>query len=283
MSVPLRTAALPFLDDLHTALRQHVQPTFRSGGRSSTEGYIQKVIDKDEHTSDPEGQRKRHRRSADPRRRHDPERTRQSIMDAANEEFGKHGFKGARVERIAAAAGVNHSLITYHFGSKKGLYDALTERWITKGATMMGGAEPFAEIVRDYVRWEHDDKMPIIRTLVRAELDGKPAPPDAWANRLLDVVAETRKRQDRGEIRADLDVGALTLAFFAAAIAPEVLPQLAATVTGTDPASPEFLDRYAEQLARVIYALAEAPGGGTGADDPPRSIDEAQDGDQPRS
>ncbi|WP_329253053.1 TetR/AcrR family transcriptional regulator [Streptomyces canus] len=241
------------------------------------------MIDKDEHTPDSEGQRKRHRRSADPRRRHDPERTRQTIMDAANEEFGKHGFKGARVERIAAAAGVNHSLITYHFGSKKGLYDALTERWITKGATMMGGAEPFAEIVRDYVRWEHDDKMPIIRTLVRAELDGKPPPPDAWANRLLDVVAETRKRQDRGEIRADLDAGALTLAFFAAAIAPEVLPHLAATVTGADPASPEFLDRYAEQLARVLYALAEAPREGTGSDDPPRGGHEAQDRDRPGS
>jgi|tagenome__1003787_1003787.scaffolds.fasta_scaffold20916262_2 TetR/AcrR family transcriptional regulator len=242
------------------------------------------VIDKDEHAPDPAGQRKRHRRSADPRRRHDPERTRQSIMDAANEEFGEHGFKGARVERIAAAAGVNHSLITYHFGGKKGLYDALTERWITRGATMMGGAEPFAEIVRDYVRWEHDDKVPIIRTLVRAELDGKPPPPDAWANRLLDVVAETRKRQAKGEIRADLDAGALTLAFFAAAIAPEVLPQLAATVTGADPASPDFLDRYAEQLARVMYALAEAPQGESGeSDDPPRGIAEAQDGDQPSS
>jgi TetR/AcrR family transcriptional regulator len=122
--------------------------------------------------------------------------------------------------------------------------------------------------------------MPIIRTLVRAELDGKPPPPDAWANRLLDVVAETRKRQDRGEIRADLDAGALTLAFFAAAIAPEVLPQLAATVTGADPASPEFLDRYAEQLARVLYALAAAPREGTGSDDPPRDGDEAQDGDR---
>jgi TetR/AcrR family transcriptional regulator len=242
------------------------------------------VIDKDEHAPDSAGRRKRRRRSADPRHRHDPERTRQSIMDAANEEFGKHGFKGSRVERIAAAAGVNHSLITYHFGSKKGLYDALTERWITKGASMMGGAEPFAEIVRDYVLWEHDDKVPIVRTQVRAELDGKPSPPEVWANRLLDVVAETRSRQARGEIRADLDAGALTLAFFAAAIAPEVLPQLAAAVTGTDPASPEFLDRYAEQLARVLYALAEAPRGGSGeSGNPPGRIDEVHDGDRPGS
>ncbi|WP_258574861.1 TetR/AcrR family transcriptional regulator [Streptomyces shenzhenensis] len=240
------------------------------------------MIDKEEQASDSAGERKPHRRSADPRRRHDPERTRQIILDAANEEFGSHGFKGARVERIAAAARVNHSLITYHFGGKKGLYDAVTERWITKGATMMSGAEPLAEIVRDYVRWEHDDKVPIVRTLVRAELEGKPPPPDAWANRLLDVVDETRKRQARGELRGDLDVGALTLAFFAAAIAPEVLPQLAAAVTGADPASPEFIDRYAEQLARVFYALAEASEEGPrGGESPPQGVGAAPEEDHP--
>ncbi|MDH6484532.1 TetR/AcrR family transcriptional regulator [Streptomyces sp. SAI-127] len=239
------------------------------------------MIDKDGRASESAG-RRRHRRSADPSRRHDPELTRQSIMDAANEEFGEHGFKGARVERIAAAAGVNHSLITYHFGGKQGLYDAVTERWITKGATMMSGAEPFAEIVRDFVRWEHDEKVSIIRTLVRGELDGKPPPPEAWAARLLDVVDETRRRQARGEIRADLDVGALTLAFFTAAMAPEILPQLTATVTGADPASAEFIDRYAEQLARLVHTLVEVPQDGPGNRTvPPQSAGETQAEDHP--
>lgn len=240
------------------------------------------MIDKDEHGTDSAGWRKRHRRSADPRRRHDPERTRQTILGAANEEFGRYGYKGARVERIAAAAGVNHSLITYHFGGKKGLYDAVTKGWISKGANMLSGAEPFAEIVRDYVRWEHEDKVSIVRTLVRAELDGKPPLPDEWTARLLDIVEETRKRQARGEIRADLDAGALTLALFIAAMAPEILPQLAAAVTGADPASPEFIDRYAEQLARMASALAEAPqeDAGSGAI-PPQAGGEVPDEGHP--
>ncbi|MGW2888026.1 TetR/AcrR family transcriptional regulator [Streptomyces griseoruber] len=236
------------------------------------------MIEKDEHATDSAGQGKRHRRSADPRRRHDPERTRQAILDAANVEFGEHGFDAARVERIAAAAGVNHSLITYHFGGKKGLYDALTDRWLAKSANIIGAAEPFAEIVRDYVHWEHEDKVPTVRTLARAELDGKPFPTDDWAARLLHVVDETRKKQVRGEIRADLDIGALTLAFFAASIAPELLPQLAAAVTGADPASPEFIDRYADQLARVVYALAEAPDDRPeGPGIPPQGVGEALD------
>ncbi|MFK0159948.1 TetR/AcrR family transcriptional regulator [Streptomyces sp. NPDC090493] len=240
------------------------------------------MIDKDGKAADSAGERKPHRRSTDPSRRHDPERTRQTILDAANEEFGKHGFKGARVERIAAAAGVNHSLITYHFGGKKGLYDALAERWTAKGATMMSGAEPFAEILREYVRWEHEDKVAIVRTLVRAELEGHPRPPGEWGARLLEVVEETKKHQARGEIRADIDLGALTLAFFAAVMAPEILPQLAATVTGADPASPEFIDRYADQLARMVSALAETPGEGEGSRPAsPQGVDEPPDEGHP--
>jgi TetR/AcrR family transcriptional regulator len=217
------------------------------------------VIGEDGRATGPAGQRQRRRRSGDPSRRRDPERTRQAILDAANEEFAEYGFDGARVVRIAAAAGVSHQLITYHFGGKKGLHEALNERWLAKGSHMISGAEPFAEIVREYVRWPHQDKLAIIRTLVRAELDDRPPPSDEQAARLLFIVEETSKKQARGEIRGDFDVGALTLAFFAATIAPEVLPRLAAAVTGADPTSPEFIDHYADELARVIYALAEAP------------------------
>jgi TetR/AcrR family transcriptional regulator len=212
---------------------------------------------KDRNSTDSTGQRRR--RSVDPSRRRDPERTRQAIIEAANEEFGAHGFDGARVMRIAAAAGVNHQLITYHFGSKKGLYDAISDRWLAKGTTMISSAAPLAETIREFVRWPHEDKVGHIRMLVRAELDGQPPQLDGWTARLLNLVEETRKRQGRGELRSDIDVGALTLALFAAAAAPEMLPQLAAAFTGADPASAEFIDHYADELARVVSALAGAP------------------------
>jgi TetR/AcrR family transcriptional regulator len=219
------------------------------------------VIGKDRRSTESTGQRRR--RSADPSRRRDPERTRQAIIEAANEEFGTHGFDGARVMRIAAAAGVNHQLITYHFGSKKGLYDAVNDRWLDRGTTMISSAVPLAETIRDFVRWPHEDKVGHIRMLARAELDGRPAQLDGWTARLLNLVEETKKRQARGEIRSDFEVGALTWALFAAAAAPELLPQLAAAFTGADPASAEFIDHYADELARVVYALADAAPGGS--------------------
>jgi AcrR family transcriptional regulator len=50
------------------------------------------------------------------------------ILDAAMREFAKHGFAGARVERIVSRADVSPRSLYYHFGSKRGLYDAVRER-----------------------------------------------------------------------------------------------------------------------------------------------------------
>jgi len=49
------------------------------------------------------------------------------ILTAAREEFGRHGFAGGRVDRIARRAGVNKQLIFYYFQSKQGLYRAVLE------------------------------------------------------------------------------------------------------------------------------------------------------------
>jgi AcrR family transcriptional regulator len=54
----------------------------------------------------------------------DAAETRQRLLDAATEEFAARGIAGARVDRIAAAAGCNKALIYVYFGSKDELFDA---------------------------------------------------------------------------------------------------------------------------------------------------------------
>jgi len=49
--------------------------------------------------------------------------TRNRILQVAMQEFAEHGSSGARVEKIAKAAGVNIRMIYYFFGSKRGLLD----------------------------------------------------------------------------------------------------------------------------------------------------------------
>lgn len=55
-------------------------------------------------------------------------RTRAAIVDAAEASFREHGYRGTRIEEIAAQADVAVGSIYTHFGSKDGLYHALAER-----------------------------------------------------------------------------------------------------------------------------------------------------------
>jgi AcrR family transcriptional regulator len=47
------------------------------------------------------------------------------LINAATPLFARQGLSGVNVRTIARAAGVNVSLISYHFGGKEGLYAAV--------------------------------------------------------------------------------------------------------------------------------------------------------------
>lgn len=57
---------------------------------------------------------------------------RSAILAAARSEFSCKGLAGARVNEIAALAGVNKQLIYYYFGSKNDLYRAALETVYTE-------------------------------------------------------------------------------------------------------------------------------------------------------
>lgn len=58
----------------------------------------------------------------------DSRTTKASLLRAATDEFAAHGIAGARVDRIAGAAGYNKNLIYVHFGGKEQLFDAVYEK-----------------------------------------------------------------------------------------------------------------------------------------------------------
>ena len=59
-----------------------------------------------------------------PGRRAGESRTREAILDAARRSFAEHGYDGATIRAIAAAAGVNPALVHHFYGSKEGLFAA---------------------------------------------------------------------------------------------------------------------------------------------------------------
>lgn len=67
-------------------------------------------------------------REAAPRRR-DPAATQRKLLVAARREFASQGLAGARVDEIAARAGVNKQLVYHYFGDKDALYLAVLE-WV---------------------------------------------------------------------------------------------------------------------------------------------------------
>jgi TetR/AcrR family transcriptional regulator len=62
------------------------------------------------------------------RRSSDPARVREKILKLAMEEFGRIGFEGARVDRIAERCNVSKNMLYYYFKSKEGLFVASLER-----------------------------------------------------------------------------------------------------------------------------------------------------------
>jgi len=61
--------------------------------------------------------------------RRNPEATRRKLLAAARHEFAAAGLAGARVDEIAARAGVNKQLVYHYFGDKDALYLAVLE-WV---------------------------------------------------------------------------------------------------------------------------------------------------------
>jgi AcrR family transcriptional regulator len=64
---------------------------------------------------------------AEPRSR-DADRSQLAILASARDEFAQRGLAGARMDSIAARAGLNKRLIYYYFGSKDDLFLAVLER-----------------------------------------------------------------------------------------------------------------------------------------------------------
>ncbi|WP_296281701.1 TetR family transcriptional regulator [Pseudoxanthomonas sp.] len=60
--------------------------------------------------------------------------TQQKLLEAAMEEFARNGLAGARIDRIAAAAGISKPMLYVYFGVKEALFDAVLAQEIVGAA-----------------------------------------------------------------------------------------------------------------------------------------------------
>ena len=103
-------------------------------------------------------QRRRQQRSID---------TRDRILEAAAAEFAEQGFEGASTRNVAENAGVQHPLLTYHFGNKDGLWRAvlssLNERFVglyrarLEGLRGVDAPTKLRLILEDFIRFSAEN------------------------------------------------------------------------------------------------------------------------------
>lgn len=79
----------------------------------------------------------------------DVEGTRQALIRAGLDLFGRNGFDATSTREIAQAAGVNSAGIAYHFGGKDGLRQACAEAIIARMQGVLAGGSPAVSMAPD--------------------------------------------------------------------------------------------------------------------------------------
>jgi AcrR family transcriptional regulator len=115
-------------------------------------------------------------------RRPGPSTTRDAILASARKRFSAHGYDRVRMRDVAADAGVDVALVTYHFGSKEGLFGAALEMPEPMAALMAdvlehGELDDFAErfLRRVLELWDDPRTGGALVALVRSAMSHPPA------------------------------------------------------------------------------------------------------------
>lgn len=119
--------------------------------------------------------------------------TRERILRAAEEIFAKRGFDGASVRSIAMGAGVPIALISYHFGSKDGLYRAIFE---LRAPTIMGQRLSGMEIAEMEVDPDRQLDL-LVKSLIAPMFKLRAAEKQSWFGRILSREVSDPKSNER--------------------------------------------------------------------------------------
>jgi AcrR family transcriptional regulator len=142
-----------------------------------------------------------------------------TILTAAEKLFSTMGFDGTSVRDIATEAGVNVAMISYYFGSKEKLMEAIFERntykMRLKMETMllndkMTNHEKVNILIEDYVE-KFLTKPQFHKIMLREQLDDKPGGVTGMINELkMRNYGQIRKLiqegQKSGEFRKNIDI-----------------------------------------------------------------------------
>jgi TetR/AcrR family transcriptional regulator len=200
---------------------------------------------------------------ATPRKTRAGEANAERILDAALEVFAAYGFRGARIDQIAAAANISKPNLLYYFRTKEELYTAVLRRtldmWLEPLRELDSASNPRAALTAYIQRkLDYSRSHPVASRLFAMEmLQGAPHLDPALKTELADIV-EAKSRTIEGWVRdgglRPVDPKHLIFAIWATTQHyADFSPQIAA-LTGRSLADGGFYD---ETLATLTHILLD--------------------------
>lgn len=185
---------------------------------------------------------------------------RRKIIDAAAEEFARVGYAGARIERMAGAAGCDRALLYFYFRNKEGLFQAVLDAAAEHRAEQMP-AQP-ASLAEGLVYWfgrnmAEPQRIRLVMQEALAETADSPPPPRriSYLNQQLEVV---KAFQARKLLRGDMSPRHLLTAILALTSFPACFPKVASvSLDAEDEAS--LLASWADALRQIAELLSPPP------------------------
>lgn len=197
------------------------------------------------------------------------------LLDAATELAVEQGFDACGLREIAARAEVSSGMISYYFGDRQGLYEAMFQRAFDRISSKVdalmadpsiGGDDRLDELVRLHVATIAADPW-LPRLLIREVLaETESSLKTELASRVGQgpmklMIGWIKEEQKRGVLRADLDprMMAMTLASLSAfpfVMLPIIGEEIGLTLDETFP--DRLIEHNQRLLARGIRAISES-------------------------
>ncbi|MEO3752648.1 TetR/AcrR family transcriptional regulator [Streptomyces sp. B6B3] len=180
----------------------------------------------------------------------DPTDTRHRLLAAAKEEFAAHGIAGARVDRIAALAGVNKERIYGYFTNKQKLFDRVVDQALDElsdAVPLEPGNDPAEYVGRVYDF--HRANPTLVRLFLWEALHYRDGLLPNEARRATRYEQKVAALAETFGTKASPQVAACLLSLIGLAAWPNAVPQMARLILGS--AAPEAdLRSYVVEFTR---------------------------------
>jgi AcrR family transcriptional regulator len=182
--------------------------------------------------------------------------TTERIRNAALRSFATNGAAATSLRTVASAAGVSLGLVQHHYATKAGLIKAVDEHVLSQVLTAM--SQPIPEAGDSLVEVGHrvgkivSEQTDIADYLGRALIDGSPLGASIFDALVGFGTARWHQRNERGELRPDLDLtwaamNAMVLALGAVVLRTHIERQLPAPLT-----DPVQLSRWEDSVNELL-------------------------------